>query len=137
MCQLRVYSKDIVEDLINIGVVTRKTDKPNFPLVPNEFFYDFLRGYIDGDGCYYAQRGYIGMHITCSHSQPLEYIQSKLSQDKIKTTINKEKDHKFRLYCTNQNDMKILINKMFNNKKVLCLSRKYNKIKSFLIGSAT
>ena len=49
---LRIYSKKIVEDLIKHGVVENKTKYSIFPKIDN-YFLDFLRGYIDVDGCVY------------------------------------------------------------------------------------
>ena len=51
---LRVYSKNLVLGLINNGVEPNKTKKTICPKIDNEFFFDFLRGYIDGDGCYFV-----------------------------------------------------------------------------------
>lgn len=47
---LYVYSKKMISDLYKMGIVHRKTYSLEFPEVPEEFFWDFLRGYVDGDG---------------------------------------------------------------------------------------
>lgn len=53
MCNIRIYSKSIVEDLIFNGVVQNKTKSDIFPKIADEkLFFHFLRGYIDGDGSY-------------------------------------------------------------------------------------
>ena len=49
---VRIYSKQIVSDLVRHGVVERKTYSSIFPVV-NKYFKDFLRGYYDGNGCLY------------------------------------------------------------------------------------
>lgn len=55
VCQLRIPSPQIVKDLINLGCGPRKTFQikpPTEQQVPNHLTRHFLRGYIDGDGCF-------------------------------------------------------------------------------------
>lgn len=131
--RLRVYSKELVFDLMNHGVETNKTLKKTYPVVADNLFFDYLRGYIDGDGCYY-NNGYGNniLHITCGTQEPLIYLKEKLKQFEINTTLYKEKDRKYRLLCTNTNDMNRLVHFLYHNGFSLCLDRKYNKIKSYL-----
>ena len=131
---LRVYSKDIVNDLMKHGIVPDKTHNYILPKVPNEYFFDFLRGYIDGDGCYYDNHGYIGMHITCSSVEILEWVKLVLDEHGISTSIYKEKDLKYRLNCTNKESVKTLVELLYHDNFSLCLSRKYDKIKHLLDG---
>lgn len=129
---LRVYSKKLVCSLIKNGVETNKSHKDTYPVVDDDLFFDFLRGYIDGDGCYYNNKNQTYMHITCSSIVPLEYIQNKLINFNIKTQVYKENDHKHRLMCTSYNEMNKLVNCLYYSNDVFCLERKYNKIKHFL-----
>lgn len=131
---LRVYSKDIVNDLMKHGVVPDKTHNYILPKVPNEYFFDFLRGYIDGDGCYYDNHGYIGMHITCASVEILEWVKLVLDEHGISTSIYKEKDLKYRLSCTNKESIETLVKFLYHDNFSLCLSRKYDKIKHLLDG---
>ncbi len=137
---LRVYSKNLVEDLISNGISTNKSQKDIIPHIENEnLFFDFMRGYIDGDGCYWKikQRpNDIYLHITCASRLVLEYLQNRLNQFNIKTQIYTEKDKKHRLMCTNYNDMKTFINKMYYKNDVFCLTRKKNKIEKYLVKEA-
>lgn len=52
-CRISIGCKKMVEDLAKYGCVQKKSLilKPPIELVPEEFYYDFLRGYFDGDGC--------------------------------------------------------------------------------------
>ena len=133
---LRVYSKKIVCDLMKHGIETNKSLKETIPIVDDSLFFDFLRGYIDGDGCYYVCKNQTYMHITCGNRLPLEYIQNKLYQFDIKTKIYTENDRKYRLMCTSFNEMNKLINSLYYKNDLFCLERKYEKIKHFL-GLAT
>lgn len=131
---LRVYSKPLVIDLISNGIETNKTQKDTIPHVSDELFFDFLRGYVDGDGCYWStvQRpNCVYLHITCASRKVLEYLQDRLTQFGIKTQIYTEDDRKHRLMCTNYDDMKNLVNKMYPNKDVFCLERKIKLIEKY------
>lgn len=132
---LRVYSKPLVEDLIVNGISTNKTQKDIVPHVSDEFFFDFLRGYIDGDGCYWNTRqrpNDIYLHITCASKSVLEYLQNRLTSYNIKSQIYTEADKKHRLMCTNYNDMHFLINKMYKDENTFCLTRKLKLIEKYL-----
>lgn len=129
---LRVYSKRLVKDLIKHGIETNKSLKDTIPVVDDSLFFDFLRGYIDGDGCYYVDNNQTYMHITCGNRLPLEYIQNKLTQFNIKTQIYTEGDRKYRLMCTSFNEMNKLINRLYYKDDLFYLQRKYEKIKHFL-----
>lgn len=129
---LRVYSKKIVSDLMSHGIETNKSLKGTIPVVDDSLFFDFLRGYIDGDGCYYTDNNQTYMHITCGNKEPLEYIQNKLKQFDIKTKIYTENDRKYRLMCTSFNEMEKLIKSLYYTNDLFYLQRKYERIKHFL-----
>lgn len=132
---LRIYSKDIVEDLIFHGVVPNKTHNYQTPLFPEEYFFDFLRGYIDGDGCYYITKSNtVNVKIVCASSFVLEWIQSVLNDYDIKTNIYHENELKHSLNCMNMNGVEKLLNLLYHDKCSLYLTRKYNKIKYLLKG---
>lgn len=133
---LRVYSKQLVLDLINHGIETNKTKKEIYPIVSDDLFFDFLRGYIDGDGCYWNFKGNYYLHITCSFPNILNYLKDKLDTYGIKTGVYKEKDGKYRLMCTSIESMKRLIPLLYYSPDVFCLERKYDRIKSYLYGLA-
>lgn len=134
---LRVYSKQLVDDLISLNIVSNKTKSSLYPVIPDEYFLDFLRGYIDGDGCYYINNdGNCVVSITCSHKQPLEWISSTLQRMNIHTSVYQEYNTKYRLYCFRKDDVKSLINKLFYNTDIPYLIRKFNKIKPYLDGFA-
>ena len=129
---LRIYSKKLVCGLIKNGIEENKTLKDLYPVVDDKFFFDFLRGYIDGDGCYYTDGNQTYMHITCASIAPLMYIQDKLNNYEIKTQIYTENEKKYRLMCTSFNEMNKLVNRLYYDDDLFCLKRKYQKVKHFL-----
>ena len=113
-------------DLKSNGIELNKTTTNIFPHIKDDLFYDFLRGYIDGDGCFYSNKNkYIYMHITSATTSTFEYIQNRLLKDGIRTNIYKETDKKYRLMCTDSNSMKILVNKLYHKDYSLYLIRKW------------
>ena len=134
---LRVYSKQLVNDLIALNIVPNKTKSSLYPIIPDEYFFDFLRGYIDGDGCYCINKnGNCEISITCSHRQPLEWVSQNLQRKNIHTSVYQEYDTKYRLYCFRKDDVRMLINKLYYNVDNFCLIRKFDKIKPYLDGFA-
>ena len=129
---LRIYSKNLIRGLMKNGIETNKSLKDTYPVVDDKFFFDFLRGYIDGDGCYYTDNNQTYMHITCASIVTLKYIQDKLNNFGIKTQIYTENDKKHRLMCTSFNEISKLVNCLYYEDGLFCLQRKYEKIKHFL-----
>lgn len=126
---IRIYSKQIVEDLIKHNVLENKTLKPEYPIVDDDLFFDFLRGYIDGDGCIYVNNDKVStsqVTITSSHCEVLDYIKNKLSLYGIKSYIYKEKEKKYRIYINHKNAIKLL-DMIYYDKNVQKLDRKYKK----------
>jgi len=73
---LSIGSIAIVRDLENIGILQNKSKTLTMPVVPPEYFFDFLRGYIDGDGMI-VTRPKRGMHLKLSTGSP--YILDDIS----------------------------------------------------------
>lgn len=131
---LRIYSKDIVEGLMDCGIVPNKTYNYMIPRFPMKYFFDFLRGYIDGDGCYCFHGNNVYMSLVCIDKNVLEWIQSILNDYGIVTHIYKDASKRllYSLNCTNKSGMNKLVNLMYHDNCSLYLTRKYDKIKSLL-----
>ena len=124
---LRIYSKNIVNDLIKHGVVENKTKHHVHPYVEDSLFFDFLRGYIDGDGCFYKNKNSTCLHITCASEETLFWISEKLSDYDINTRVSKETDKKFRLNCTDGVSMRKLVSRLYYKKKYILFTKKIRK----------
>ncbi len=124
--------------LLNIGLMPNKTKKIGVLKIPNRYFFDFLRGHLDGDGCIRkfqdsvypnSQRLYIRFHSA-------SLIHLKWLQQKINFLLN---IHGFfqpvaRVFCLTfaKKESLKLLPKIYSNPNVPCLKRKYKIIKPIL-----
>lgn len=133
---LRIYSKDMVLDLEKHGVVQNKTNSIIFPRVEN-YFWDFLRGFLDGDGCIYvSKKNKCVISFTNSNHKFLEYLRDTID-DKLSICghIYTEKDKKHSLRFLRKEDVLLLLENIYYE-DCLCLKRKLDKYKSFLAFSS-
>lgn len=129
---IRVYSKKIVKDLERHNIVPNKTYCSEFPKCNDLYFFDFLRGFCDGDGCIYTNDKKICVQFINSNKGFLEYLSKEIEEKiNIKGHIYKEKEKKYRLSYYNPDDVLILLNNMYYNKNNHFLKRKYEKFKSY------
>jgi hypothetical protein len=62
--KLVISSKKIVNDLKYHGCVQKKTFKLKFPLtIPDDLIHHFIRGYFDGDGSVYVNKGVLNISL--------------------------------------------------------------------------
>lgn len=130
---LRVYSKNVVLDLHGNGIDFNKSHSSVFPIVNDELFLDFLRGYLDGDGCIYT-----GLHDNrknyparvdwvCNKREVLDFISMKLNDlYGIKTRIYRKRTV-FVLICHSKQDVSALLSLLYHTGCNLWLERKHDK----------
>ena len=126
---LRIFSKELVSDLIKHNVIPNKTQSSIYPVVSKDLFFDFLRGYIDGDGCIYynVKKNVVAVHITGAHEEVFKYLQTVLRDDyNISSGVYSETDRKYRIMITGKNAMKLL-DLIYKDAATPKLERKYNK----------
>ena len=68
--RLQIGSKQMCEDLMSLGFTTNKANNIGLPKVPKGLFFDFLRGYFDGDG-----NVWVG-HVNKKRDKPTLVIQT-------------------------------------------------------------
>ena len=131
-CILRIYSKQICDDLISLNIIPNKTNSKVFPKC-NDYFFDFLRGFLDGDGCIYVdKRNHIMINFTNSNYDFLFYINEQVNNLLgVAGRIYKENDKKYRLVFFRQNDIVILLNNIYENLSNSYLERKYKIFESY------
>ena len=128
-CKISLYSKQIYNDLIKLGVTENKSLTVEFPYIPKEYMSSFLLGYFDGDGCISLFTGGKDIFICASYGFGF-FLDSLLNEYGIKTIRPRRSSIlKVRL-STEKNNIKRFFNFMYGNcdlENDLYLKRKYNK----------
>ena len=136
-------SKIMKNALMSLNVTNRKTYTLQFPKILSEFNYDFIRGCIDGDGCWHI-RNRIGtkgqpikpgilLQFTGSSYPFLESIQNILMKDTEYTNkIYKIKNKNcYELKFCGSKQCKKIFDMIYYDRTQFCLERKYNIVNSY------
>jgi hypothetical protein len=132
---LSIPSKEIINDLNNLGVFSKKSFDCQMPNIPEEYFWHFVRGIFDGDGTIFKatsnKEGCLYFSIIGSENLLTE-IKNKfnlvgISNTKIINTDYKSNNgHLIRINYHSFHDVNILKNKIYCDSEDLRLSRKYD-----------
>lgn len=127
--ELSIFRKSIVDDLLKLGLTPRKSLTLKFPQTPLKFFFDFLRGYFDGDGSVIYYRGRLRINMTSGTKSFLEKIKESLDLFGIKTSLKtkKVKNRKnpwYVLFILSEN-RRLFYDKMYKDATIY-LKRKYD-----------
>lgn len=126
--------------LLSIGLTPRKSKTIKRILVPQEFFFDFLRGIFDGDGStysYYDKRWKSSfMFYTIFASASCNFIfwlQTQIANELgIFGHVTKSRNRTVLQLKYAKRESLILLRRMYKNKKLNSLSRKRLKIEVIL-----
>lgn len=124
LCQIRIFSKEMVSDLDALGVHMKKSNNIEFPFFEDSWLeWSFFRGYFDGDGSiYYDKRSnQLRAKITTGSESFRTSASNFLESHGIKTYING-------LDCgiTGKESHRILFGNMYDHATIY-LDRKYKK----------
>lgn len=126
--------------LLSIGLMPRKTKIIEKIAVPDEYFFDFLRGHFDGDGTFYSYwdsrwRSSFMFYtvITSASKKHIDWLREKITEAAgTKGHITKSKnDSLYQLKYAKSESLKLLP-KIYYNENIICLKRKYSKIEKAL-----
>lgn len=134
--RIQFKNKIFYDFLLSVGLTPAKSKTIGKLKIPKEYFFDFLRGVFDGDGCFYS---YWDPRWRSSHMFYIEFVSASkkhidwLQKDiydslKVKGHIVQDgKGYTFQLKYAKKEAMAIIKN-MYYNPSVICLSRKRLKI---------
>lgn len=126
--------------LLQIGLMPAKTKIISKVDIPENYFFDFLRGHHDGDGTFFSywdprwKSSFMFYTVFISASKNhIDWIRNKLFKLlKIKGHITRDsKKSVYQLKYAKEESLKLLP-KMYYNNRVVCLSRKRLKIEKAL-----
>lgn len=122
-----LYSKQLVEDLQKLGCYRNKSltlKPPTLEQVPSEFIKDFIRGYIDGDGCFSSNKVFCVVGTKEMLDWIIEHIRNNTD---ISMAGNfQPTGNALQWYHNGYKDFK-LIHQYFYKDSSVYLTRKYNK----------
>lgn len=130
---LSINSKKIVEDLINLNVLPKKSANEVMPNgVPNHLVNHFLRGEFDGDGCFsYWINSREGLQ------QEFSFLGSERLMESFKGIISSnlgtigtvyKEGILYKLRFTKIHDIANIIKWLYPDEEIIYLDRKYQKI---------
>ncbi len=139
-CHVQFGGIAFYEFLLSIGLTPAKSKTMGAIAVPDEYFFDFLRGSFDGDGCFYS---YWDPRWRSSHMFYVEFVSaSEKHIDWIRGSVarlsgvigSKTVSAKIPMYSATyaKRDSLEIIKKMYYSQDVVCLPRKKLKIEKAL-----
>ncbi|MFH1968127.1 MAG: LAGLIDADG family homing endonuclease [bacterium] len=125
--------------LLSIGLMPRKSRTLGELKIPNEYFFDFLRGHYDGDGCsysYWDKRWHSSFMFYTSFvsasKKHILWLDKKIKESsKINGNIRINKGQIYALKFAKEGS-KAIFSKMYYREDLPCLSRKHRKVQKIL-----
>jgi hypothetical protein len=122
--------------LLSIGLMPNKSKIIGTVDIPNLFFSDFLRGHLDGDGCFYSyfdprwKSSFMYYTVfNSASSKHVIWLQQKIQKlYGLKGHITKTKKHSCISLKYAKKESGILLSKIYYNDQISCLNRKRLKI---------
>lgn len=127
MCKITINGNSLVEDLIDKGVVPRKSLILEPPKIDKEYFLPFILGYFDGDGSISYSESEKIYHISIVGTQEiLNWINENLNISTHLEKRNQDEKNNFYIRCGGTNKPYQIMKKLYDSSPVN-LDRKYQK----------
>ena len=132
---IHICSKQMTQDLMNLGIFNNKSFDCEMPKIDKKYFWHFLRGLIDGDGWIIDNgdgRVKVGIIATENITNYIKSYLESFGFSKIKSQVVSEKNGK-RILSTKYNsydNISFLKDKLYENCGEYRLKRKFNIIKN-------
>lgn len=131
---IHIWDNKMAKDLIGLGCVPRKSFiLSRIPNIPQEFVYDFIRGFVDGDGClcYNKSNNTYAFKLTGASPLFLQEIMQALSIDKL--SLNKCTETSYQVTSGKREDIYRILTKLYEHSTdATRLNRKYQKYQEFI-----
>lgn len=122
-------SKHMCDTLINMGCTHNKTYNLSFPDIPLEYQYDFIRGFMDGDGCISITNKNNKKYISLSFTGAKEMMLSLKTLFDVDNQITFYRNA-YALHVGKTSDVIRILNKIYFNAE-LYMTRKFNKYQEY------
>jgi len=132
--ELRITSKEISNDLTNLGCTPAKSTTLSFPTgVPENLMSHFIRGYFDGDGSMWENKGGWHASFTCASDNFIKGLKEYLDnlEKNYKEYLTGPKKNCHSIILCRRKSIRLLVSHMYQGKEFGML-RKQNKITNFL-----
>ena len=123
-------SKHLCDILKSIGCIHNKTLKLCFPNISQDFKYDFIRGFMDGDGCISVVNRGKHKYISLSFTGTLEMLQELKLIFNVDNKITFYRNS-YALHIGKASDVLRILKNIYNEAD-LYMMRKYNKYQEYL-----
>lgn len=131
---IHIYDKKMAKDLIKLGCIPRKSlNLSSIPNIPQEFMYDFIRGFADGDGCicYNKSHDSYVFKLTGASLLFLKDIMRELKIDRL--SLSKGTETSYQVTSGKRDDIYRILTKLYEHStEATRLDRKYNKYQEFI-----
>lgn len=133
ICQIRIYCKKMVEDLIDKGLFQNKSLSIGYPKhLDDKYFFDFLRGYFDGNGSVLLAKDRKSLRgcFSSGSKEILERIKEKLYDYSINSyiSIEEKRPTELKLFIGGLNNSLKFFELLYKDtNEEIRLERKYSK----------
>ena len=126
---MAVYDTAFVKRIINLGIVHNKTYEENdfiFTNVPDQFKWDFIRGYFDGDGCIFINKKHqASVEMGCHNYTFIDSIHQFISNFISTNSQITKGDGVWRIRYSGNRQVNQLYKLLYSNNPELKMDRKY------------
>lgn len=136
MYDFSICDKQLHDDLIKWGCIPNKSyaEELHLPNIPQNFIWDFVRGFFDGDGCISWLQKQNKFTISWAGNKTLLEEIMELCEKKVSLQQNVKSKITYNLSISGQNDVQRILLKMYKNATLsTCLERKLKIVNSCLL----
>lgn len=127
--RLAFCSKHMCNTLMSLGCGHNKTSSLKFPDIPEIYKYDFIRGFMDGDGCISIKKQGTHKYISLSFTGTEDMMNALNVIFKTNNPISFYRNA-YALHIGKRTDVMRILNNIYKNAE-LYMTRKFNKYQEY------